>query len=186
MKTTILAPADVIAGVRNNNIEVLPQALFLFARGVRDGFNPEFEPSTSEWLSCLMKYPSTQIRTAIGDSGLARFRRLFLNVNQDLPPAVGLISDIDRCQLTLAGSDSLGARPRAWTSGWQTLAFVLVPLRAHELQAARGFLARSVPYYNLAPDALDAAYPSIAKTRVAKRHWLRAIEQAAETANSTP
>ena len=186
MKTTILAPADVIAGVRNNNIEVLPQAVFLFARGLRDGFNPEFEPSTSEWISCLSRQAPAQIRTAIGDSGLAGFRRLFLNVNQDLPPAVGLIADIDRCQLTLAGSDSLGARPRAWTSGWQTLAFVLVPLRAHELQAARGFLARSVTRSNGDTDVLDAAFPSIAKTRVAKRHWLRAIEQAAETANSTP
>jgi hypothetical protein len=170
---------------------VIARGVFLFARGARDGFNPEIEPSTSEWISCLSRQAPAHIRTAIGDSGLAGFRRLFLSVNRGLPPAVGLIADIDRCQLTLAGSDSLGARPKAWTSGWQTLAFVLVPLRAHELQAARGFLARSVTrsepmaneFARTIPevDALAAAFPSISKTRDALRCWLRAVERAAES-----
>jgi hypothetical protein len=192
-----IAPRTVLELLERPRLDADPtliaRAVFLFARGARDGFNPEFEPSTSEWIACLSRQAPAHIRTAIGDSGLAGFRQLFLNANQDLPPAVGLIADIDRCQLTLAGSDSLGARPRAWTSGWQTLAFVLVPLRANELQAARGFLARSVTRSDSEPmanefartipevDALDAAFPSISKTRDALRCWLRAIERAAES-----
>ena len=191
---------DILKEIRSRpaqNIEprLVARAVFLFARGARDGFNPEFEPSMSEWLECLSNQNPAHIRTAVGESGLTRLRQLFFKVNKDLPPAVGLIADIDRCQLTLAGVDSLGAKPRCWPLSWQTLAFVIVPLRAAELQDARGFLAGFVAAhpYTEEIDGLAAAFPSISKTRGALRCWLGAVERAAVAAavekaaeNNTP